>query len=375
MIELPPTVARRIEHGGAGIRILVLRFGALGDILRTLPAVRLVRRGLPGAAIHWLAGEPWADFLVGHPDLDGVISFPRAIRARGGLSSAAIPRRIAQAFWRIRAVRAELVLDFHGDLKSGLAGLASGAPVRVGFSGPQQREGNRLFTTHRVPALARRAGRIERNLHLVRALGVEASAPLDAGLPLSESDAGAAREVVRSLAGDGRRYAVLSAGASRRQNYKKPPPILLAAAAQALARRDIAPVVVHGPGEREDGLAVVREAPGSARLAPLVDLRTLAALIRGAEVFVGGDSGPMHLACAVGCPVVALYGPTDPVVNAPWGVPSVALSPPGRSYTGIKRRDRRAGGFEGIEPSQVEAALERLLSSTDRRRAGPPPAG
>ncbi len=357
------------------MRILVVRFGALGDILRTLPAVRLLRRGLPGATIHWLAGEPWAALLEGHPDLDGVVPFPRAILARSGLSPRAISRRIGGAFGRIRAVRAELVLDFHGDLKSGVAGLLSGAPVRVGFSGPQQREGNRLFTTHRAPPLPRRTSRIERNLHLVRALGLDGGALPDAGLPLSESDAGAAREIVRCLAGDGRPYAVLSAGASRKQSYKKPPPTLLAAAAQAVARRDIAAIVVHGPGEREDGLAVAREARGAARLAPLVELRPLAALLRGAEVFVGGDSGPMHLACAVGCPVVALYGPTDPVVNSPWGVPSVVVSPPGRTYSGMKRRDRRAGGFEGIEPAQVEAALERLLSSTQRRRAGSLPAG
>jgi ADP-heptose:LPS heptosyltransferase len=72
----------------------------------------------------------------------------------------------------------------------------------------------------------------------------------------------------------------------------------------------------------------------------------------------------MHLACAQGCPVVAVYGPTDPLVNAPWGVPFRALSPPGRRYTGIRREDRQGGAFEGLTPEHVERAVDELLRET-----------
>jgi heptosyltransferase-1 len=107
---------------------------------------------------------------------------------------------------------------------------------------------------------------------------------------------------------------------------------------------------------------VVEQAGGDAAvLAPPTDLAVLAALIERARLFVGGDSGPLHLACALGCPVVAIYGPTDPRVNRPWGVPSRVVHPPERRYSGIKRIDRVSGGFEGLDPARVEVAVQELL--------------
>ena len=124
---------------------------------------------------------------------------------------------------------------------------------------------------------------------------------------------------------------------------------------------------VWGPGEESDARRVVELARNESTLAPPTDLRALAALLAKARLFVGGDSGPLHLACAVGCPVIGLYGSTDPVVNGPWGVPSRSLSPPSRLYTGIKRHDRRAGGFAGLDPGQVEFAVDELLGETAER--------
>ena len=124
----------------------------------------------------------------------------------------------------------------------------------------------------------------------------------------------------------------------------------------------LTPLVVWGPGEHEDAKRVVDQSGGQSLLAPATDLPTLAALAVEAALFVGGDSGPMHLACLAGCPVVALYGGTDPLVNAPWGVAHRTISPPGRSYSGIKRLDREAGGFEGCTADQVRDAVRQLLS-------------
>jgi ADP-heptose:LPS heptosyltransferase len=156
-------------------------------------------------------------------------------------------------------------------------------------------------------------------------------------------------------------YAVVSPGASASQAYKKPPADLLVGACRRLSTRNTAALVVYGPGEESDARAVVEAAGGSATLAPPTRLPTLAALLRNARLFLGGDSGPLHMACAVGCPVLGIYGPTDPQVNQPWGVPFVALAPPGRRYTGIKRRDREAGGFDGLTVGAVEAAVDQLL--------------
>ena len=363
MLSLPPALTAGIQSHGSGLTILVVRLGAMGDIVRTLPAVRLVRFGVPDARIHWVAWEPWTKLLRAHPDLDSVIGLPRSeLRSQmrtplGWPSLAGTTSRLASS---LRALGAGLVLDFHGDLRSGIVGRLSGAPVRLGYDGHQQKEGNRLFTTHRVSPGDRRTPRLERNLDLVRALGLPIRPVPDAGLEIPVDDQRAAAAVVAELAGGSGRYAILGPGASARQSYKKPPAALFAAAAERLAGLGITPIVASGPGEDEDAERVIAAAEGAARRAPATSLPTLAALLRGARVFVGGDTGPLHLACGVGCPVVGLYGPTDPLVNTPWNVRFAALSPPGRVYTGIKAKDRAAGGFDGLTPDMVAGAVAEI---------------
>lgn len=337
--------------------MLVIRLGAMGDILRTLPPVRLLRFALPEARIHWLCADRWVEVLRDHPDLEGILAYPRKRLTAGGL---------ARFGKELRALRADLVLDFHGNLRSGVLGLWSGAPVRLGYDGHQQREGNRLFTTHRVPSGPRRVSRMERNLDLVRVLGV-ADAPLpDAGLRFPDDAHRQAGEIVRRHLPGSAGFAVISPGASRAQAYKKPPVDLLAAAARTLADSGIPALVVWGPGEEEDARRVAEASSGAAVFSPPTTLGTLGALLERARLFVGGDTGPMHLACAVRCPVAAIYGPTDPEVNAPWGGPHVVLAPPERRYTGIKRTDREAGRFDGLTAEAVSRGIERLLGASAR---------
>jgi ADP-heptose:LPS heptosyltransferase len=356
MLALPAPLREAIEARGQGLTVVVLRLGAMGDIVRTLPPVRLVRSALPGARIHWVVWRPWDRILDGHPDLDGVIGMRRSdFRVR------TLARALRDLTAQLRALKAGLVLDFHGDLRTGLLGWISGAPVRLGYAGYQQKEGNRFFTTHRVPSTDRRTPRLTRNLELVRALGVPDHPIPDAGIAIGPADVEAAEAIVRPLLRDGGTYAVLNPGASRRQAYKKPPAALFAAAAATLTAASVLPIVVSGPGEEADADRVLDAAGGSARRAPATTLKTLAALLRTARLFVGGDSGPLHLACGVGCPVVGLYGPTDPVVNTPWNVPFVALCRPESGYTGVKSHDRAAFGFDGLTGDAVAGAVRDLL--------------
>jgi heptosyltransferase-1 len=159
-------------------------------------------------------------------------------------------------------------------------------------------------------------------------------------------------------------YAVLSPGASISQAYKKPPVDLMAAACTRLARLDVTPLVVWGPGEETDARSVVDRAPDAAVYAPPTTLGALAALLERSRLFVGGDTGPLHMACAVGCPVVGIYGPTDPLVNQPWGVRYRVVAPPDRRYTGIKRIDREAGGFDGITADQLTDSIDQILTGS-----------
>jgi ADP-heptose:LPS heptosyltransferase len=371
---VPARLIEGLREGGSGLTVVALRTGALGDILRTLPAVRWLRARAPACRIAWVADEPWVPLLDGHPDLDAVLALPRARwrRAprtpRGVREVAGSMREIAA---RLRGLHADLALDFHGNLRSGVLGLVSGAPVRLGFEGHQQKEGNHWLTTHRVPAGPRRVSRVERNLTLVRALGLPEVPLPDGGIAIPPEASARAALALTEGGCASCSYAVISPSASRGQAYKKPPLPLLVEAARALERAGSVPWIVHGPGEIADAEALAREAGGAARVAPPTDLLTLAAMLRGARMFVGGDTGPLHLACAVGCPVVGIYGPTDPVVNSPWGVPHVVVAPPGRAYTGIKKLDRVAGGFTGLSADDVAKAIRSLESVARPPVTGP----
>jgi ADP-heptose:LPS heptosyltransferase len=328
------------------LTVLVVRLGALGDVLRTIPTVRLVRRGLPHAAIWWVVDDRWQAVLAGHPDLTGTIVLPRREWQRCLRAPALWPdllRSVGRFRRRLRAAKPDLVLDFHGNLRSGLVGRMSSAPVRLGYDGHQQKEANRWLTTHRVPPGSRRTPRIERNLELLRVLGLP-DRPLPLGdLPLSRAGSEKADVVLAQVGARSDRFAVVNPGASLAQAYKRPPAELLAVAAGRLRESRVTPLVVWGPGEEQEAHRVVELAAGAAVLAPPTDLATLASLLERSRLFVGGDSGPLHLACLVGCPVLALYGGTD---------------------TGSKRIDRQGGGFTGVTKVQLLRAVDELLSES-----------
>ena len=217
----------------------------------------------------------------------------------------------------MRSTAPEIAVDFHGNLRSGFSAWLCGAAVRVGYAGHQQKECNRWLTTHRVPSGDRRTSRMDRNLELVRALGLPTAPLPSSGLALPAGGREAATRIVAGLKAGPGGFAVISPGASRLQAYKRPPADLLGAAARRIAERGVPVLTVWGPDEKPDALRAVEAAGDAARLAPDTDLPTLAALLERSRLFVGGDSGPLHMACAVGCPVVGVYGPTDPQVYAP----------------------------------------------------------
>lgn len=372
MRPFPPELEASLARSGEDLSIAVVRLGAMGDIVRVLPAVRLLRIHLPDARIHWICDDRWAPLLEGHRDLDSVVALPQSRwrRERRRPSAwASIARAILDARGFLRDLDCGLAIDFHGNLRSGIVARLTGARVRLGHAAHQQKEGNRFLTTHRIdPGPERRRSRVERHLTLVRALGVIDEVLPDAGLRSTPQERAAAREAVRAAgAGEDQPYAILNPGASAAQAYKQPPPSLLAAAARPLAERGIVPVVIHGPGEEAAARAVAASSNGEAKVAPSTALRVLVPLLGGARLLVGGDSGPLHLACGVGCPVVGLYGPTDPVVNAPWNVPHRVVTPTGRRYTGIKRIDRAAGGYDGIGSEEVARAVAELLDEPTSR--------
>jgi heptosyltransferase-1 len=302
-------------------RILVIRLGAMGDVVRTLPAVAELRSRRPEAQIHWLLESRVRGVVEGRPYVDGIVEFPRD-RIEAALRAGAIPVaiRIFRDFrHELRDGNWDVVLDFHSIARSAVLARASGAPMRVTFDAPYAREGAQRVATHRARLAPARLSRFDRNQALVdfaAPVGGEpivtrpVSAPLDVA-PQRIAALLGARSVSAPI--------LLHPGASASAAYKRWPIAGFAELAARLAADGERVLVAYGAGERADAQAVVDASGGAAALAPHTkDFETLAALLAGGRAFVGADSGPLHVASLVGTPVVQLLGPTHPVENAPW---------------------------------------------------------
>jgi ADP-heptose:LPS heptosyltransferase len=348
----------------------VVRLGAVGDVVRTLPAVSRLRAGYPGAHIAWLVEPAAASLLEGQPWVDEVLVFPRpalarALRAR---ELGRLRRELGLFLRGLRSRRFDLVLDFHSLLRSALLARLSGARRRVVYAPPFSREGAHWLATDRVRLAPPSVSRFERNAGLVDYLGVRAA---PAPLPLAVDSRARARMEARLA--PGRVPVALHPGSSDATPYKRYPVRAFAEVARELASEDGLPsVVTFGPGRDDAALAraVVEASNGAARLAPETrSLADLAVLLASCRLAIGGDTGPLHMASLVGTPVVQLLGPTDPVENAPWpGTPSRTLRVP-LACSPCRRGCPAALCMRMIQPQAVVAAARELLAPAQRRVA------
>jgi lipopolysaccharide heptosyltransferase II len=308
-------------------RILVMRFGLLGDGVLTTPALRLLRESFRHAEIHLLATPGQAELLRPLPFVDDVILWtagdllePRQARRGAAWTSAASSLR------RLRRARYDLAISLYGRLGSAVA-LLSGAPSRFGYAG----EAFRGTLTHALPGR-----RYDRDWHEAAynvALVREASArpgrvasTEDAGPLALVVDDGARRTLAAVIAHESTAQgiavsgplAVLHPGATNGA-AKRWPPAYWATLASRFGQEGATVVLAGSPDDRQLGRAIAGACtPRPLDLVGRTTLHELLALLERAAVFVSGDSGPVHFAVALGRPVVAIYGPTDPVVYGPY---------------------------------------------------------
>ena len=297
-------------------RFLVLRLGSLGDIVHTFPAVATLRETFPAAQISWLTHPRWK-FLI---ESSGLASEIWTLETRSFSS-------LREAIARVRQTRWDAAIDYQGLWKSAALSFFGGVKRRIGFSSRTIREfGVPILYTDRVHAATLHIAEQNGELSL-RAGARNLVAPFQLQIPAEDTARVASQLGNRSIA----RYLVLSPGGGWRA--KCWPPDRFGALCQKI--RDalgVRCVVNYGPGE-EDLAAAIQAASGDAD--PLLynsELGPLMALLRGATCVVGGDTGPLHLAVALGTPVVALFGPTDPSRNGPYH-PDQHHSDPRRSET------------------------------------------
>jgi ADP-heptose:LPS heptosyltransferase len=354
----------------------------MGDVVRTLPAFAELRSRYPHAHMAWLVERSAEGALRAQPGLDELIVFPREeLEAHWRERRlAALVRDALRFVWALRRRRFELVLDFHGILKSGVLSRASGAPIRVGFAAPFAREGSAVFANRRVRVEPARISRFERNAALVDFLAIglptvpKASVGDGMGWPVDAARQARMRAALsRDGADEGRPVALIHPGSSAATPYKRYPVSAWAAVARALRADGIACRVSAGSdAELEIARAVVAASEGAAALAPPTpDLTDLAALVSQIRLFLGSDSGPLHVASLVGTPVVQVLGPTDPVENRPWaGTPSRSVRVP-VGCSPCRRGCRAVSCMNVLSPDAVVAAARELLATPrlERQRA------
>lgn len=306
------------------MKILIVKLSSLGDIVHTLPAVAWLRRACPEAEITWIVERPFAAVLEGSPVLDRLLTVDTR-QWRRTLASPATWREIRATVSHLRRSSFDLAFDFQGLIKSSIIAALSAAPRRIGRETAALKEpASRFFLTEQVAVLSYQHV-IDQHLQLVRStIGGAAPAGAREGrsvsryefpLFVSERD----REFIEdTLCSVGiREFAVLNPGGG--WVAKRWPPECFAEIADFLQEAyGLASVISIGPGEENLAAEIVR---GCRRARPLVlacSLKHLLALCDCARLFLGGDTGPLHLAAARGTPLVALYGPTSARRNGPF---------------------------------------------------------
>lgn len=297
-------------------RILIVKVGSLGDIIHTLPCLAALKEALPESRISWLVERIHSVILDGHPLLESVIPLDTKAWRKNPLSGETL-KSIREKIKEIRKQKTSLAFDFQGLLKSGFFTAVSGSPLRIGFPLGKSRERlNRIFLNKTYPNPNSPSHVIKENLHLVGAyLGNSPQTQYSFPLPdrfLAEAEKFFPEQVLMQL--PEKEVAVLNPGGgwpTKRWPVEKYSEL----ASLLLKETPLSVFISYGPGE--EGLAEsIRETIRDERLISFpTDLYELSALLRRAKIFIGGDTGPFHLAVALGTPVVGIFGPTDPAIN------------------------------------------------------------
>jgi lipopolysaccharide heptosyltransferase I len=340
-------------------RILIVRLTALGDVIHGLPVACALRAALPDAVLGWVVEGRTAELLAGHPALDHVIAVPRR-----WLKS---PRAILDVRRRLRELRFDLTIDLQCLTKSAVAAWLSGARRRIGKAGEHGRELSRWLHNELVAVSGRHV--IDHYLEMLKPLGIERPA-VEFDLPERVVDARTVDDFLRSANLLRRQFAVLNPGAGWPSKIW-PADRYGAVAARLRDERGLRSVAAWGdPAERGLAEAIVAASRGAAILAPPTSIPELAALCRRAAMFVGSDTGPMHLAVAVGTPTISLHGPSLADWCGAYGPGNLRLQSQYEAGSANYRRQATDAAMRAISVDMVTAACDELLSHRSHRKVG-----
>jgi heptosyltransferase I len=341
--------AHAFPAGWSPRSILIVRTSALGDVVHALPVASALRAAYPAARIGWVVEEPFLPLAASHPAVDEAI--PVALRRWRRAPFAADTRRaLAELRRRLRAFAPEVALDLMGNHKAGALALLAGAEHRVGARRGDRREpSSALWMNRHLEVHGSHA--VDRALSLAAQLGASTARPDFAGDALLRGGANAGEEDAG--------YVLLQPGAMWAN--KRWPATWWGELAATLAAAGRRLRVLTGPGEEPLAAAVVTASRGSATAVSPGPLPELAHMLRGAALVIGGDTGPLHLAHALGVPVLALHGPTDPARHGPYGAVDRALWKQLPCSFCYRRFDDSRACLLELSPARVAARATELL--------------
>jgi 3-deoxy-D-manno-octulosonic-acid transferase/heptosyltransferase-1 len=302
------------------VKILIVKLSAIGDVIHTLPALNAVRKQYPDAHITWIVEEVAVDLVVGHRALDRVIVSKRKRWLKNLHRTETLPD-ICKFLRELRDTRYDLILDFQGLLKSGiLIALAKGGR-KIGFGkGMEHQEHSYLFLNERIPPVDMEIHALERGLMLLKEIGIPAVGKPEYHLPITKEDRHKAGRLLEAC-GIGVLKRLVAINPVAKWETKLWDNRRFAHLADQLIDRYGVAVAFTGSTEDErvvnEILSFMKKT--AANLAGKTSLKTLAAVYKKAACVVSTDTGPMHMAAAVGTPVVALFGPTAPWRTGPFG--------------------------------------------------------
>jgi lipopolysaccharide heptosyltransferase II len=327
-------------------RILLIKLSAVGDVVHTIPVLNKLRRRYPDARIDWLLTPPIAELIRHHPAVSNVVLFERQqwqTPWRPGWAALVGTSMLAAA---LRAARYDLVIDLHGQFRTAVFTLATGAPVRIGFDRPRSRvwdasdrtfsavarrhawhgarEGSWVAYSHHIPVPTLEVHAIDRYLRVGSMLGLDEE-PADFSFPIPPAAVDGITQLLRRhhVASDDGRLLLLSPGTNWETKHWKSE--RFAEVARHLMRKGWSVALIGAGRDREVCGRVAASAPGVIDLCGQTTLSELAALIQCSAGCITNDSGPMHLAVALDRPVVSIFGPTDPLWAGPYQRPEAVI--------------------------------------------------
>ncbi len=337
-------------------RLLIVKLGSIGDVVHALPTLNALRRKFPRMHISWVVEPKSRDILVGHPALDELIVFERTGSVIRTL--AALPRLIK----RLRKTKYDVLLELQGNLRGALLAGLSGTPLRLGFeAGSSRLEWPSIIFTNVKVSEGDVSHVIEKNLNFAERLGAK-DRKVSFHIAVGKEERGYISSFLKREGIEEKKIVVLHPGAD--SFTRRWPGERYAELADEIKIRfkDTAVILTSGPGERSLVKAIVCRSRSNPLVFPPVTLGRLIALLDRCRTMVASNTGPLHIAAALGKRVVGLYGPIDPKRNGPYGEKNFVVRKELTCQPCWKKQCESLSCMRGITVSEVLEKVATLLS-------------